>query len=145
MGEFDLYDLIGQNDRVSAENPKAKSLAEAKAHFSECIRGVERGESIVLTRHGRPVARLVPLGPFEGKGGLRSDERGLEVAGEVREPPIEYEPTPAAAALDPNSRRTALERLLEEEIWPQIPAEMLGKGPTKREREEILGTGAEDQ
>jgi prevent-host-death family protein len=32
---------------------------EAKTHFSELLRQVESGESITITRHGRPVARLV--------------------------------------------------------------------------------------
>lgn len=34
------------------------SLAEAKAHFSELIAQAESGESICITRHGKPVARL---------------------------------------------------------------------------------------
>jgi len=29
---------------------------------------------------------------------------------------------------------------LEREVWPKIPADILGKKMTKREREEILGT-----
>jgi prevent-host-death family protein len=32
----------------------------AKAHFAELLDEVERGETIVITRHGKPVARLVP-------------------------------------------------------------------------------------
>ena len=36
------------------------SVAEAKAHLSEIIDRVESGEQIVITRHGRPVARLSP-------------------------------------------------------------------------------------
>ena len=35
------------------------SAAEAKAHFSDHLRASERGESIVITRHGKPVAALV--------------------------------------------------------------------------------------
>ena len=35
------------------------SLAEAKATLSECIRQVEKGKSVVITRHGKPVAALV--------------------------------------------------------------------------------------
>lgn len=33
---------------------------EAKTHFSALLDRVERGEEIVITRHGKPVARLVP-------------------------------------------------------------------------------------
>jgi len=35
------------------------SLADAKAHLSELVDRVEAGESIDITRRGRPVARLV--------------------------------------------------------------------------------------
>jgi prevent-host-death family protein len=34
--------------------------ADAKAHFSELLARVEAGETITISRHGRPVARLVP-------------------------------------------------------------------------------------
>ena len=33
---------------------------EAKAKLAELLRTVERGESVVITRHGQPVAHLVP-------------------------------------------------------------------------------------
>lgn len=32
----------------------------AKAQFAELLDEVERGETIVITRHGKPIARLVP-------------------------------------------------------------------------------------
>jgi prevent-host-death family protein len=34
--------------------------AEAKAHLSRLLDEVERGQTIVITRHGRPIARIVP-------------------------------------------------------------------------------------
>ena len=34
--------------------------AEAKTHFARLLDEVERGETIVITRHGKPIARLVP-------------------------------------------------------------------------------------
>ena len=33
---------------------------EAKTHLPQLLDRVEHGETIVITRHGRPVARLVP-------------------------------------------------------------------------------------
>jgi prevent-host-death family protein len=33
---------------------------EAKTHLAELLDRVERGERITITRHGRPVAELVP-------------------------------------------------------------------------------------
>ena len=38
----------------------AMSLAQAKAHLSELLNTVESGEEVVITRHGRPVARVLP-------------------------------------------------------------------------------------
>jgi prevent-host-death family protein len=34
---------------------------EAKTHFSAILEKVEAGEEITITRHGTPVARLVPI------------------------------------------------------------------------------------
>ena len=34
--------------------------SEAKAHLPRLLDEVERGETIVITRHGRPIARIVP-------------------------------------------------------------------------------------
>ena len=36
------------------------SLAHAKAHLSELLNTVESGQEVVITRHGRPVARVLP-------------------------------------------------------------------------------------
>ena len=41
------------------------NLAVAKAHLSELINKVEAGEEVVITRHGRPVARVVPAVPVK--------------------------------------------------------------------------------
>lgn len=49
---------------------------EAKTNLSRLLERVERGERITLTRHGRPVAMLVPVGE------KRSSE---EVVGDLRE------------------------------------------------------------
>ena len=34
---------------------------EAKTHLSELLVRVEAGETVTITKHGRPVARLVPV------------------------------------------------------------------------------------
>lgn len=34
--------------------------SDAKAHLTQLLDEVERGETIIITRHGRPIARLVP-------------------------------------------------------------------------------------
>jgi prevent-host-death family protein len=35
---------------------------EAKTHFSELLKKAEEGETVVVTRHGVPVAHIVPIG-----------------------------------------------------------------------------------
>jgi len=40
-------------------------LFEAKTHLSELVARAERGEEVVITRHNKPVAKLVPVGPLE--------------------------------------------------------------------------------
>jgi len=44
------------------------SIREAKNHLTELARKVENGETIVVTRNGRPVIDLVP---HRKRGGLR--------------------------------------------------------------------------
>ena len=36
-------------------------LFEAKTHLSELIARAERGEEVIITRHNKPVAKLVPM------------------------------------------------------------------------------------
>ena len=38
------------------------SLMTANQEFSKLVREVERGEGFLITRHGQPVAKLVPHG-----------------------------------------------------------------------------------
>ena len=40
---------------------KTVSLREANQSFARCIREVEAGEEFVITRNGKPVARLSPV------------------------------------------------------------------------------------
>lgn len=49
-------------------------ILEAKTHLSQLVQRVERGEEIVLTRHGRAVARLAPI---------RSKERSPQPAADI--------------------------------------------------------------
>ena len=37
------------------------SAYEAKTHLPRLLRAAERGETVVITRHGRPVAKLAPV------------------------------------------------------------------------------------
>lgn len=45
---------------MTVETSRSVSVAEAKAHLSEILDAVERGESVEITRRGKPIADLVP-------------------------------------------------------------------------------------
>lgn len=55
------------------------SVASAKAKLSQCIRNVEGGDIVIITRHGKPVAALVAPGDIERLERLRQagPEKGL--------------------------------------------------------------------
>jgi prevent-host-death family protein len=40
---------------------KKMSVAEAKSHFSEVVAEARRGKKIVILRHGKPAAAVVPM------------------------------------------------------------------------------------
>lgn len=42
---------------------KKVGVYEAKTKLPSLLDEVERGETITITRHGKPVARLTPIGP----------------------------------------------------------------------------------
>jgi prevent-host-death family protein len=62
---------------------KKVSVAELKARLSEYLGIVKSGEDVIVTEHGRPVARLVPL-----TGELAQEARMAELirTGAVRPP-----------------------------------------------------------
>lgn len=45
---------------------------EAKTKLSELLDMVERGEEVTITRHGEPVARLVPVRAVDEQARLRN-------------------------------------------------------------------------
>lgn len=45
---------------MTVEASRSVSVAEAKAHLSEILDAVEKGEHVEITRRGKPVADLVP-------------------------------------------------------------------------------------
>lgn len=50
------------------------SVHEAKAHFSEVLRRVEAGETIIVTRHNTPIVEIKPLNPSPIKLGAFEGE-----------------------------------------------------------------------
>ena len=56
------------------------SIYEAKAHFSEIIRQVREGETVTVTRRGKPVAEIRPIAepaPCNASSLTATSERGV--------------------------------------------------------------------
>jgi prevent-host-death family protein len=80
---------------MSAEDLAQVNMHEAKTHLSRLVERVEGGEEIVISRAGKPAAKLVPvvqanpgkrkLGGWEGKVWMVSDEEMKKVDQEIAE------------------------------------------------------------
>ena len=80
---------------MSLKDPKAVGAAEFKARCLELIDHVHEGNvEYVVTRHGTPVARLVPAGTPAAGSALGS------MRGTVLRYDDPFEPVPAAWAID---------------------------------------------
>ncbi|GIW41452.1 MAG: antitoxin [Candidatus Binatia bacterium] len=62
------------------------NVHEAKTHLSKLLRRVAAGEEIVISRAGKPVAKLVPVG--EGRPRRFGMDRGLFVVPEDFDAPL---------------------------------------------------------
>ncbi|MEE8187644.1 MAG: type II toxin-antitoxin system prevent-host-death family antitoxin [Kiloniellales bacterium] len=54
---------------------KSIGAFEAKTHFARLLERVAKGEQIVITKHGAPVARLVPFAKPDGERARRAISR----------------------------------------------------------------------
>jgi len=80
---------------MSAEGLDQVNMHEAKTHLSRLVERVEGGEEIVISRAGKPAAKLVPvpqgepgkrkLGGWEGRGWMVSEEEMKKVDEEIAE------------------------------------------------------------
>jgi prevent-host-death family protein len=77
---------MSQPVEVRRHEPTTFNIHEAKTHLSRLIVRVEEGEEIVISRAGKPVAKLVPfrsvqlprrLGAWEGKVTIHDEFDGL--------------------------------------------------------------------
>jgi len=66
FGHYDHTDHIRR-----PKMDKSVSIVKAKATLSDCIRDVEAGSSVLITRHGKPVAALVRASDFHRLDRLR--------------------------------------------------------------------------
>lgn len=81
---------------MSSEGLDKVNMHEAKTHLSKLVERVEGGEEIVISRAGKPAAKLVPVSPekkgrrklgvWEGKGfWMVSEEEMKKVDQEIAE------------------------------------------------------------
>jgi prevent-host-death family protein len=73
-----------RNDHYNGHMPKSMNATAAKASFLRLLDEAASGEEIEITRHGRPVARLVPPtgahsleGLYQGRARTAVDEKTL--------------------------------------------------------------------
>jgi len=66
--------------------PSVVDVREAKAHLSRLIDRAMAGEDIIVTRAGRPLVRLVPVGP------VAAERRPERLAGRLS--PAFFDPLP---------------------------------------------------
>lgn len=80
---------------MNAEDLDSVNMHEAKTHLSKLVERVEGGEEIVISRAGKPAAKLVPvsqkklgkrkLGGWEGKMRVPSDAEWEEMDREIEQ------------------------------------------------------------
>jgi len=62
---------------------------EAKTHLSRLLDRVAQGETLTITRHGSPVARLVPIESADRQRARQAGERILKRRSRLKRAPIE--------------------------------------------------------
>jgi prevent-host-death family protein len=80
---------------MSADDLERVNMHEAKTHLSRLVERVEGGEEIVISRAGKPAAKLVPVSPekkgrrklggWEGKFEMPSDEEWEKMDKEIEQ------------------------------------------------------------
>jgi len=71
------------------ESTKAVTVTHLKAHLLRLLRAIERsGKPLVITRRGRPVARLVPVRPLDREPLFGRWKGTIESVGDIIEPAV---------------------------------------------------------
>ena len=66
-------------------------LFEAKNTLSALVTRAEKGEEIVITRHGQPAAKLIPMQPFDREKARKAAEGLRALAKEMKLGPFNWE------------------------------------------------------
>ncbi|MFZ0286106.1 MAG: type II toxin-antitoxin system Phd/YefM family antitoxin [Terriglobales bacterium] len=67
------------------------NIHEAKTQFSRLIKRVEAGEEITVARAGKPVIKLIAIGPPNGKRPMGMDKGNIWIADDFDAPDPEIE------------------------------------------------------
>jgi prevent-host-death family protein len=78
------------DDKTTPQGPTTVGAYEAKTKFSELIARAEKGESFVVTKNGRPVARIAPMVEFDREKARQAVERLREFRN-MQGPPVSEE------------------------------------------------------
>jgi prevent-host-death family protein len=57
------------------------SVTDAKGQLTELVRRAEAGDDVILTRHGHPTVRLVPIRPVLDMVGRRKVLEAVRISG----------------------------------------------------------------
>jgi prevent-host-death family protein len=76
-----VLELTSRNDW--SIQMKTIQASEAKTHFLRILDKVEKGESVTVSRHGKAIARIVPIPPSEDERRERI-ERAMANIREIR-------------------------------------------------------------
>lgn len=60
------------------------SVTDAKAQLTDLVRRAEAGDDVVLTRHGHPAVRLVPVRPAPDRPSRRALLESVRAAGAAK-------------------------------------------------------------
>jgi len=63
------------------------SVTDAKAQLTELVRRAEAGDEIILTRHGEPAARLVPIKAAQDRKSRRAVLEAVRNAAQLKAAP----------------------------------------------------------
>ncbi|MGP6192617.1 MAG: type II toxin-antitoxin system Phd/YefM family antitoxin [Vulcanimicrobiaceae bacterium] len=87
---------------------RAAGIREVKAHLSELLRDVKRGQAWIITERGMPVAKLVPVA--ESGTSLAERLRRLEEAGLLEPAPREVRTVPPPLRIEPEFAQQCLRK-----------------------------------
>ena len=62
LGATSTLQVVSSELKRRVNRVRTIGALAAKSHFSELLDAVERGEDVLITRRGKPIARMAPAG-----------------------------------------------------------------------------------